>query len=82
MINLAIASLLVLTAGGQTPSTTTVNSAATVQQSARANSGLNGAQRVCVREEAQLTGSILPRTICRTRDEWQRAGGLPVANHR
>jgi hypothetical protein len=82
MINLAIATLLVLSAGGQAPSSTTVNAAATVQQPARANNASGGAQRVCVREEAQLTGSILPQTICRTRDEWQRRGGLPTGNNR
>lgn len=33
-------------------------------------------RRICVRE--QLTGSRLNRTICRTRAEWERAGGLPT----
>jgi hypothetical protein len=32
-------------------------------------------RRICVR--AQLTGSRVERLICRTRTEWQAAGGVP-----
>jgi hypothetical protein len=33
-------------------------------------------RRICVRTE--LTGSRLTRTVCRTAEEWQRAGGIPT----
>lgn len=35
-------------------------------------------RRICVRDE--LTGTRLARTVCRTRAEWEAAGGVPGEN--
>lgn len=34
-------------------------------------------RRICVRVE--LTGSRVARNVCRTRTEWERAGGIPTS---
>lgn len=77
MMNSAVAVLLALAAGAQTPAATGAASAAASQSAPRMERPAqnNDAQRICVRD--QLTGSILPVTVCRTRSEWNRAGGLP-----
>jgi len=54
----------------------TVTANASAQVRARTSSEANAEQRICVR--AEITGSRMQRNICRTRAEWDRAGGLPT----
>ena len=77
-IRIAAAATL-LCAGFSAPAfaqnTVTTNSSAQQRATARSSAG-EGSQRICVR--AEITGSRMQRNICRTRAEWDRAGGLPT----
>jgi hypothetical protein len=71
----AAASLLCLSVPAAAMASDT--STATQRQAAsRSSASDRQSQRICVRDE--MTGSRMVRNICRTRAEWDRAGGLPT----
>jgi hypothetical protein len=56
-----------------------VNSAERTETSSATSSSQPAAERrLCVR--AEMTGTRLVRNVCRTRAEWNRAGGIPQAD--
>ena len=57
-----------------TTTTTTTNSSATA--AVRANAQPQAAAPICVR--TTLNVSLIQRDVCRTRAEWERAGGVPT----
>ncbi len=59
--------------------TNIVNSAErTATSSATRSSPSADQRRICVR--AEMTGTRVARDVCRTRAEWERAGGIPQAD--
>ena len=58
----------------ETTTTTTTNSSATA--AVRANAQPQAAAPICVR--TTLNVSLIQRDVCRTRAEWERAGGVPT----
>ena len=75
------AATILLCAGLSTPAfaaetitTTTTNSSATA--AVRANAQPQAAAPICVR--TTLNVSLIQRDVCRTRAEWERAGGVPT----
>lgn len=65
-------------AAAQTQSNIVNSAERTASSSSRTATRSADQRQICVRDE--ITGSRLTRNVCRTRAEWERAGGLPNAD--
>ena len=68
----AIAAAALLAASAAAPS----QAATSDQQTRSSTQGANAERRICAMVE--LSSSRMPRRVCRTRAEWEAAGGLPA----
>ena len=60
----------------QAPSSNSIEDSSSV----RAGESAASSRRICVYQET--TGSRLPKRVCRTRQQWEREGGVPQEESR